>query len=479
MPKNLLKDVMEFAAKAEWSNVMSSTNDLNGLLKRPRLFGLRIEASLAMNDVEAVKSTAETAAKATMPPNIRYATIRPLLKAGYASEAWSVLNGDTKIVDDSGYLPQAIRVAKVARKDRLLQLEILRTLKKLHPKIANRRKSALQFLPNTAVYDRKFGRFDALASSDTDIKHLNALKSTCSDSISGLENALPPRAIELLDVFVDSFGQVWSEDGAVAKSYGRPMPVIKPSDCKTVEYAVNGIMATKGVYHWLIDRMPQLGIVPLSDSSNLKILMRDGGPRFELESVKLAGLQDSQIELVSDIVFVKRLLLPSVGFAGLRHWSMTGPMFEQMSANAFAIAARDGFVSPERIYISRRDGLRRPMVNEAELEQSLKERGFSTLLFAEMPLWQKVVVCASAKRIVGPHGAGLSHLIFSQPGTKFLEVLPIMDGTYALRFIYARLSTVLGLDYRAWLEPQPPRTDQWQVRLPEFLPQFDEWLSQA
>lgn len=85
-------------------------------------------------------------------------------------------------------------------------------------------------------------------------------------------------------------------------------------------------------------------------------------------------------------------------------------------------------------------------------------RGFLRIIHlpqqvARMPLWQQVFVVSSAKRIVAPHGAGLAHLVFSEPGTHITEIVPVQDGTYFLRLNYARLSLVMGHRYRGWLEP--------------------------
>ena len=83
----------------------------------------------------------------------------------------------------------------------------------------------------------------------------------------------------------------------------------------------------------------------------------------------------------------------------------------------------------------------------------------------------------NAEASMSPHGAGRSQLIFAKPGTQVIELLPIQDGTYQLRFNYARLSILKGLDYTAWLEPQQPQINEWQVDTSRFTPFLEDLLA--
>lgn len=136
-----------------------------------------------------------------------------------------------------------------------------------------------------------------------------------------------------------------------------------------------------------------------------------------------------------------------------------------------------GTYLPDRVYISRRAIPRRPLANENVVEEQALARGFEVLDFATLPLWHQIAIASSASVIMAPHGAGLSHLIFAQPGTKVVELLPIQDGTYQLRFNYARLSIIKGHDYTAWLEPQHPRVADWEMDMDRFLPLLDRLLA--
>ena len=75
-----------------------------------------------------------------------------------------------------------------------------------------------------------------------------------------------------------------------------------------------------------------------------------------------------------------------------------------------------------RIYVSRRDTLNRRLVNEEELFSELRKRGFSRIVPGEMSVPEQVTAFANASVIVGPHGAGLTNMIFSPPAASVVEI---------------------------------------------------------
>jgi capsular polysaccharide biosynthesis protein len=75
-----------------------------------------------------------------------------------------------------------------------------------------------------------------------------------------------------------------------------------------------------------------------------------------------------------------------------------------------------------RIYISRQ-GQKRPMVNEAELEEALTEIGFAVVKPETMSVPEQIKVFSSAKIIVAPTGAGLANLLYAKRSTVF-EIIP-------------------------------------------------------
>jgi hypothetical protein len=474
-----LKEVIELAAKLEWQAVLNATQDDRTLARQPRLFALRLEAALELNEEEIVESTCASAATSQMSPPIRFATIRPLVNAQRAKEAWAVLTGDPEARENPNFEKHAHRVARLASATDPETLRLIRgTLRKPSSSTVPKHESDMGFPLNEATCPRALGSVSMYASAGTNLKHLFGLRAEHEELLSTLSKPRPPSVREFHNVFVDRYGQTWSEDGTRIKSHGKPVVTASKEDCQVVDVAISGLLATKGIYHWIVDRTPHFGSSGNHDQPTPKILLATNRPRFERESIELAGFADDDVVEVSDVVFVERLISPIVGFLGLREWQRTGAIYEEIAASALAKAKLEGFRGPDFVYISRRDSVRRPLENELDVEHMLAAQGFTSIQFGGLPLWQQIAIAASAKRIIAPHGAGLAHIVFARPSLKVLEILPIMDGAYLLRFNYARLSTVLGLDYTAWLEPQPPQTDHWRVVLSQFSTIVQRWLAQ-
>ncbi|NER07624.1 MAG: DUF563 domain-containing protein, partial [Okeania sp. SIO3C4] len=97
----------------------------------------------------------------------------------------------------------------------------------------------------------------------------------------------------------------------------------------------------------------------------------------------------------------------------------------------------------EKIYISRKDALSRRVANEEQILEFLEKFGFRSFNLSSMSVSEQALLFASAKVIVGPHGAGFTNIVFCNPGTKFLELhTPI-----SVRPWYHIISDRCGLEY--------------------------------
>lgn len=78
-----------------------------------------------------------------------------------------------------------------------------------------------------------------------------------------------------------------------------------------------------------------------------------------------------------------------------------------------------------KIYISRRLNNKRSLLNEEEIENLLKERGFSIHHMEKYSFEEQVFIMKNAKIIVSPHGAGLTNMMFCGNEATIVEF--IMD----------------------------------------------------
>lgn len=96
-----------------------------------------------------------------------------------------------------------------------------------------------------------------------------------------------------------------------------------------------------------------------------------------------------------------------------------------------------------RILISRADARARRIANAADVEALLGRHGFEPVVPGTLALDQQAVLFAEATHVVGPHGAGLTNILFCAPGTHVLEIFHPLYGTSA----FAALQDTLGLRY--------------------------------
>ena len=88
-----------------------------------------------------------------------------------------------------------------------------------------------------------------------------------------------------------------------------------------------------------------------------------------------------------------------------------------MSERVAALRGSRGEVEPAdvaRVSIGRTDAVERRIANDEALEELLDAHGFVEFNPAHHPMRHNISVFAGADVIVGPHGAGLSDIVFAE-----------------------------------------------------------------
>ncbi|MFT3780395.1 MAG: glycosyltransferase family 61 protein [Nibricoccus sp.] len=118
-------------------------------------------------------------------------------------------------------------------------------------------------------------------------------------------------------------------------------------------------------------------------------------------------------------------------------------------------------IKKRRLYASRRQ---RGIANDAELWTFLKSRGFERI---EPMTWEEnVLAFASAEVVIGPHGAGLSNVVFCPAGAHLIELMP---GDRAFPYFYSA-ACAASVNYHAILTTPLVPPGQEYTRLPSDEP---------
>jgi len=225
---------------------------------------------------------------------------------------------------------------------------------------------------------------------------------------------------------------------------------------------VNGrvaVLATEAAdlyYHWLFQLLPRYHLLQRARISVTDIdyyYVNSQRSRFQRETLALLGIEPSKIIDGDKVPYLKarELIVPSVplGASCFRPW-MTDFLRDKFLPKNW----RDMGPSRRKLYISRGLAGYRRVINESEVVSFLKERGFEVAAMETMSVPQQAAVLAACDVVIGPHGGGMSNLVFCTPGTKVIEIYsPELVATY-----FWRLSNRLGLDYYYMLGKGSPAT---------------------
>jgi tetratricopeptide (TPR) repeat protein len=202
-----------------------------------------------------------------------------------------------------------------------------------------------------------------------------------------------------------------------------------------------------GYFHWMFDLITRFDLLYQSgiDLESIdKFIVNSYQLPYQIETLNVLGIPSSKIIESSLIPHIqaKSIIVPSV--------------FDQRSHDRLSkwgcdflrkIFLNEGNLLkshyPQRIYISREKASYRQIINNEEVFNFLAKFGFEKVIFETLTLAEQSLYLSSADVIISPHGAGLTNLVFCQPGTKVLEI-------FSPNFhpnCYWALSNICGLEH--------------------------------
>jgi len=209
-------------------------------------------------------------------------------------------------------------------------------------------------------------------------------------------------------------------------------------------FSVLGTFCTS-YYHWMHDVLTQFHGVLDYLPADTRIIVPENLTSLQQATLRALGIPDSRLALrhPGDDVMVELLyFIPPPAITRfdvpetaqwLRNKLLTGLRLEPSSAKT------------RRLLLSRGRAACRRITNEKELSSELIPMGFEQIYCEDLTLEEQAALFHGAEIIVAPHGAGLTNLIFCNPGTRVLEIFPashLWERTH-----YWSLAGALGLDY--------------------------------
>jgi capsular polysaccharide biosynthesis protein len=221
-------------------------------------------------------------------------------------------------------------------------------------------------------------------------------------------------------------------------------------------------------YHWLTQCIPAMYCAREIHAGVEFVLALPKLNSWQEAALSLAGLSGIKRYTVDPRrqYEVRKLTYSTFtqGVTTTRPSSKTAEVFCSMRSKVGSRSAR----SHQVIYVSREDTSKRKMLNEAELCDRLKAEGVEIVVPSKYSITEQIEIFTNAKLVIGPHGAGLTNVVFCQPGATLYEIM----GDRGINSSIAHLAHLTGLNY--WAEAFPCRSPEgkngeWDADLQDVI----------
>ena len=161
---------------------------------------------------------------------------------------------------------------------------------------------------------------------------------------------------------------------------------------------------------------------------------------FHAERLTFVNVWPNYFQHANDGEAIKRC--GPTGISRRAYRTSAAPFFDR-AANALSAYALSG---PEVLIISRKEAGRRQVLNEGALLDALSPYGAEAVAMENHTVAEQMALCAGAKVVIGPHGAGMANAGFCAPGTICIE----LTGRHYLQrgTDFASLAMIRGLEYQ-------------------------------
>jgi hypothetical protein len=192
---------------------------------------------------------------------------------------------------------------------------------------------------------------------------------------------------------------------------GMPIARSKPPKSETTE-KVAAILHSRwnNYYHWMLEHLPKLrGIerYERATGSDVSLIIPPDPPSYIVQSLELVGFGENRhIEWKEKPIGIDRLVVPSFPSPAPKSIDWIRNRVEQN------MEISDPNQSSEWIYISRQRADRRRVVNYDGLRKLLTKYNIRPVFCEDMSLKEEIRLFSNASGVIGPHGAGLTSIIW-------------------------------------------------------------------
>ena len=263
------------------------------------------------------------------------------------------------------------------------------------------------------------------------------------------------RGYQIRDAMADGgFLGLWNKDGFLNGTHYITSPEdlgrLRVPDENIVDRLADSTVAIgcnhihRNYFHWLTQALPAIDhALGRRDRDRDVVLALPVLNAWQEESLKLLGHDAVRRVTLDDPAKFHRFSKVEYsdllrGGASFKPSVVTGHTYGRLR-HAVQRLRLDG----RRIYVARTDTTRRPLVNESAVIDEMRRRGFEILEPGCLSMRDQIRTFREADFVVGPHGAGMTNIVFCEPGTIVYELLP----AYYTNACFAALGLTCQLRY--------------------------------
>ena len=198
-------------------------------------------------------------------------------------------------------------------------------------------------------------------------------------------------------------------------------------------------------YHWITQCLPAMSYaLRLSDRAGMRLALPDLNA-WQEHALALSGIPKAERCVVEP---QKQYEVGRVAYTTFTQGASTYRPSRRALEFFRAMRSRvqqKATAADSVIYVSREDAPARAMANEGELTALLSQEGVEIVIPSQLSLEAQINKFSSAKAVIGPHGAGLTNIVFCETGTTLYEIMSDRKPNPC----YATLAQTMGMNYRA------------------------------
>lgn len=230
---------------------------------------------------------------------------------------------------------------------------------------------------------------------------------------------------------------------------------------------------SKNYFHWINDVLP--GIIYMQEAfKEVPVIIPEDmlAIGFINESLKILDVPVLPVS-EKEVCFVKELFVPQLGGAGAQDIFY----FQKLQKRLLKGYGRP--IRKRKVFISRKGEQTRNIESFEAIAGILIKNGFEIVQAETLTFTEQIILFSETSHLIGVHGAGLTNMIFMEPGSRIMEIRRKDD---MLNYCYYFMAHSVQLAYYYFLadgviKNAEVQNDNFIVVADEFRKTLDGFLS--